>query len=183
MTPNLAAQLGLGGRGQEKADKLLAGDGGVVFGRLRVLLGGSRSGSRVVVVVVTHLTGAPPSALLTLMAASSCSASCSMPKKRASSRTPGRQKECRKLIRSPSVVKEIQHEGLTSDVDALVDDELAVPQVVEDGLKVLGAAVDEEGAALVPRVAPHIWSGDNNNNGATWWSAGFHATLPRVAFP
>lgn len=66
---------------------------------------------------------------------------------------------------------------LTSDVDALVDDELAVPQVVEDGLKVLGAAVDEEGAALVPRVAPHICSRDNNNNnGAACWSAGFHTT-------
>lgn len=58
--------------------------------------------------------------------------------------------------------------GRTSDVDALVDDELAVPQVVEDGLEVLRAAVDEEGAALVPRVAPHVWSDDN---GATWWSS------------
>lgn len=58
----------------------------------------------------------------------------------------------------------------TSDVDALVDDELAVPQVVEDGLKVLRAAVDEEGAALVPRVAPHVCS---DNSGATWWSAAF----------
>lgn len=43
-----------------------------------------------------------------------------------------------------------------------------MPQVVEDGLKVFRAAVDEEGAALVPRVAPHVWSDDNN--GATWWS-------------
>lgn len=50
---------------------------------------------------------------------------------------------------------------LTSDVDPLVDDELAVPQVVEDGLKVFRAAVNEEGAALVPRVAPHVWSDIN----------------------
>lgn len=48
--------------------------------------------------------------------------------------------------------------ALTSDVDALVDDELAVSQVVEDRLEVLGAAVDEVRPALVPRVPPNIWS-------------------------
>lgn len=48
--------------------------------------------------------------------------------------------------------------ALTSDVDALVDDELAVSQVVEDRLEVLGAAVDEVRPALVPRVPPDIWS-------------------------
>lgn len=69
--------------------------------------------------------------------------------------------------------------GLTSDIDALVDDELAVPQVVEDGLKVFWAAVNEEGAALVPCVAPHVWS--DNNNGATWWSALY--TFSIAVFP
>lgn len=52
----------------------------------------------------------------------------------------------------------VQMGALTSDVDALVDDELAVSQVVEDRLEVLGAAVDEVRPALVPRVPPDIWS-------------------------
>lgn len=143
MSPHLAAQLGLGGRGQKKANKLLAGDGGVVFGRLGVLIGRRRSGhftscrrffllhlrmillfqfclivhylintrygfsflyfgsraltikcyfsTLLVAVKGGHVTGAAPSPLLTLMVASSCSASCSMPKKRASSKTPARK--------------------------------------------------------------------------------------------
>lgn len=45
MRPYLAAQLRLCGRGQEEADKLFAGDGGVVFGRLGVLVGRRGRGS------------------------------------------------------------------------------------------------------------------------------------------
>lgn len=44
----------------------------------------------------------------------------------------------------------------TQRVDAVVDDELPVPQVVQDGLEVVGAAVDEIGAAGVLLVAPNI---------------------------
>lgn len=51
---------------------------------------------------------------------------------------------------------------LTSHVDAVVDDELTVSQIVEDGLKVLGAAVDEVRPVFVPLVPPHIWS-DNKS--------------------
>lgn len=43
-----------------------------------------------------------------------------------------------------------------SYVDAFVDDELAVSQVVEDGLEVFGAAVDQVRAMLVPLVTPNI---------------------------
>lgn len=57
--------------------------------------------------------------------------------------------------------------ALTSDVNALVDDELAVSQVVEDRLEVLGAAVDEVRPALVPRVSPNIWS--NNTTVQLRW--------------
>lgn len=48
--------------------------------------------------------------------------------------------------------------NLTSYVYAFVDDELTVSQIVEDGLKVLRAAVDEVRPVLVPLVSPHIWS-------------------------
>lgn len=43
----------------------------------------------------------------------------------------------------------------TAYINPFVDDELSVPQVVEDGLKVLWAAVDEVGSVLVLLVPPH----------------------------
>lgn len=46
--------------------------------------------------------------------------------------------------------------SLTSYIYAFIDNELAVSQVVEDGLKVFGAAVDQVSSVLVPLVPPHI---------------------------
>lgn len=46
--------------------------------------------------------------------------------------------------------------SLTSYVYAFIDNELSVSQVVEDGLKVFGAAVDQVSSVLVPLVPPHI---------------------------
>lgn len=46
--------------------------------------------------------------------------------------------------------------SLTSYVYAFIDNELSVSQVVEDGLKVFGAAVDQVSSVLIPLVPPHI---------------------------
>lgn len=51
--------------------------------------------------------------------------------------------------RSPQV-------ALTQQIDAIVDNKLTVPKVVQDGLKVFRAAVYQVGPLLIPLVAPHI---------------------------
>lgn len=100
--------------------------------------------------------GPPPpggvaAAKVTFIAASSCSASRSIPKKRASSSTPAGHsgQRCPAGNSAEPLVP-------TSEVHALVDDQLTVSQVVEDGLKVLGTAVDQVRPTLIPLVAPHV---------------------------
>lgn len=89
---------------------------------------------------------------ITLIATSSCSASCSIPKNRASSRTPGRhlgQYQSVLIFKSYqeiAVETSLHHLGFikrrTSYIYAFIDNELTVSQVVENGLKVFRAAVD-----------------------------------------
>ena len=43
----------------------------------------------------------------------------------------------------------------TADINSFVDNELSVSQVVEDGLKVLWAAVNQVGSMLILPVSPH----------------------------
>lgn len=100
----------------------------------------------------------------TFIAASSCSASRSSPKKRASSRTPGGQAG-HGAFTDPRRAK--KRRSPTSQVHALVDDQLAVPQVAEDGLEVLRAAVDQVGSALVPLVPPHVWKDGSRSDPQT----------------
>lgn len=103
----------------------------------------------------------------TLIAASSCSASRSIPKKRASSRTPGGHsgQRCQSGFTEPRRAK--KSSSPTSQVHAFVDDQLTVSQVVEDGLKVLWAAVDQVRSALVPLVPPHVWNDGSQSNHKT----------------
>lgn len=93
----------------------------------------------------------------TFMRVSSCSASCSMPKKRASSSTPAAgitevRKHCDRGRGNT-----FGHVSVyTQWIDAFVDDELSMPQIIQNGFKVVWTAIYQVGPLRVLLVPPDI---------------------------
>lgn len=92
------------------------------------------------------------------MSVSSCSASCSIPKKRASSSTP---REETTNVRTVCEVGFPTHtfQGIfvfTQRVDAVVDDQLPMSQIIQNGFKVIRTPVDQISPMSVLLVPPNI---------------------------
>lgn len=108
----------------------------------------------------------------TFMRVSSCSASCSMPKKRASSNTPVEERR--------KISKHGTNEGTccrhvytcvwyTQRVDAFIDDELPMSQIIQNGFKVVWTAIYQVRSLRVLLVPPHICNSSHNIYVTTHW--------------